>query len=58
LVREWCGTDAAERSDELVELHAEVVRLRSQLVDLVRWLKDNGHPVKAALVLKPITERV
>ena len=54
LVREWCGREAAEEFHEVIALRQEVDRLQSIVEDLARWLKDAGHPLKAALVRKEL----
>ena len=54
LVREWCGADAQAEFNERMALRAEVSRLRDLVKDLAHWLREQGHPVKAALVLKDL----
>ena len=54
LVREWCGQDATEEFREVIALRQEVDRLQGVVKDLARWLKNAGHPQKAALVLKEL----
>ncbi len=52
IVREWCGQEATEEFREVVALRQMVDRLQGIVKDLARWLKDAGHPQKAALVLR------
>lgn len=54
LIREWCGQDAVGEFRQVLELREEVDRLRGLMTDTVRWLRDAGHPVKAALLRKQI----
>lgn len=54
LIREWCGQDAVDEFRQILELREEVDRLRGLMTDTVRWLRDAGHPVKAALLMKQI----
>jgi hypothetical protein len=54
LIREWCGREAVEGFDELLALRGEVDRLRELLSETARWLREAGHPVKAALLLKEL----
>jgi hypothetical protein len=54
LIREWCGEGAVDEFRQVLELREEVDRLRDLLTDTVRWLRDAGHPVKAALLQKQI----
>jgi hypothetical protein len=51
IVREWCGQEAMEEFREVMALRQEVDRLQGIVRDLARWLRDAGHPLKAALVL-------
>jgi hypothetical protein len=57
LIREWCGEQAVREFDRVLELREEVDRLRGLIEDTARWLRDSGHPVKAALVLKQLDRR-
>lgn len=57
LIREWCGEQAVREFDRVLELRDEVDRLRGLIEDTARWLRDSGHPVKAALVLKQLDRR-
>ena len=57
LIREWCGQEAVGEFDRVLELREEVDRLRGLVEDTARWLRDSGHPVKAALVLKQLDPR-
>jgi hypothetical protein len=54
LIREWCGEGAVEEFDQVLALRGEVDRLRTLLEDTIRWLRDSGHPVKAALLAKDL----
>jgi hypothetical protein len=54
LVREWCGQEATEEFREVIALRQEVDRLQGIVKDLARWLRNSGHPQKAALVLKEL----
>jgi hypothetical protein len=54
IVGGWCGQEAAEKFREVMALRREVDRLQGMLKDLARWLRDSGHPQKAALVLKEL----
>jgi hypothetical protein len=54
LIREWCGEGAVEEFDHVLALRGEVDRLRILLEDPIRWLRDSGHPVKAALLAKDL----
>ncbi len=38
----------------MITLRGEVDRLQDVVKDLARWLKDSGHPQKAALLLKQL----
>jgi hypothetical protein len=53
-VRAWCGTEAEDAFDERQALHTEVARLQRLVQDTARWLRDAGHPVKAAAVLRQL----
>ena len=50
LVRGWCEREGVDGFEESRALREEVDRLRAILEDTVRWLRDSGHPVKAALL--------
>jgi hypothetical protein len=54
-LREWAGATATEGFDERLALRAELDRLQDLIIDTARWLKDAGHPQKAALVLRAVT---
>jgi len=54
LVRRWCGEESVARYDEVVALRGEVDRLRALIEDTVRWLRDSGYPVKAALLARDL----
>ena len=54
LLREWCGREVLEGFDEARALREEVDRLRALVEDAARWLRDSGHPVKAALLSKEL----
>ncbi len=54
LVREWCGREAVDGFEESRALREEVDRLRALVEDTVRWLRDSGHPVKAALLSREL----
>jgi hypothetical protein len=54
IVRGWCGREAVEEFLEVIALRQEVDRLQGIIKDLARWLKDSGHPLKAALLLKEL----
>jgi hypothetical protein len=54
IVRGWCGQEAADEYREVLELRQEVDRLQDIVKDLARWLKDAGHPQKAARVRKQL----
>ena len=54
LTREWCGQAAIEEFDEVLSLRREADRLRGLLEDTARRLRQAGHPVKAALLLKEL----
>jgi hypothetical protein len=55
LVRQWCEQDRLEQFDQVMALREEVDRLRDMLEDTIRWLRESGHPVKAALLSKDLT---
>lgn len=48
VVRSWCGSVVVGEWDRVAAMRAEAARLRALAEDMIRWLKDNGHPVKAA----------
>jgi hypothetical protein len=48
----WCGQEAAGEFREVIALRQEVDRLQGVVNNLANWLKDAGHPQKAALMLK------
>ena len=54
LVRGWCGREALGWFDEAGALREEIDRLRALVEDTARWLRDSGHPVKAALLSKEL----
>ena len=54
LLREWCGREVLGGFDEARALREEVDRLRALVEDTARWLRDSGHPVKAALLSKEL----
>jgi hypothetical protein len=54
LFREWCGQEASEEFDQVLALREEVDRLRNLVQQTARWLKHNGHPVKAGLLSKEL----
>lgn len=54
IVRGWCGQEAVEEFREVIALRQEAYRLQDLVKDLARWLRDSGHPLKAALVLKEL----
>jgi hypothetical protein len=54
LVREWCGREVLEGFDEARALREEVDRLWALVEDTARWLRDSGHPVKAALLSREL----
>lgn len=54
MVRRWCGDAAVHAFDEIIHVRAEVVRLQGVVEALMPWLRDNGHPVKAALVQREL----
>lgn len=54
LIRGWCGEEAVEEFDQVLELREEVDRLGGIVRDTARWLRFSGHPVKAALLLKDL----
>lgn len=56
VVREWCGQKAVAEFDEVAALQKEVRRLRDVIQSTARWLRDNGHSVKASLLLKEIND--
>lgn len=47
LLRDWCGTPAVERRDELKALREEVVRLDGLVTEAIRVLRDTGLKAKA-----------
>lgn len=57
LIREWCGQEAVQEFDQVLELREEVDRLRELVADTAQWLRYSGHPVKAALVMKQLDQR-
>ena len=57
LVREWCGREAVEEFSEILALRGGVDRLQGMVKDLATWLRDHGHPGKAALVAKELDRR-
>jgi hypothetical protein len=56
LVREWCGEVAAERFDRVIALRGEVDRLERLVEDTARWLREAGHLLKAARLLRKLSE--
>lgn len=54
LVREWCGEEQVEEVNQVDALREEVRRLRDLVRSTAAWLKAQGHPVKAAWVLKQL----
>ncbi len=46
--------EVLEGFDEARALREEVDRLRALAEDTVRWLRDSGHPAKAALLSKEL----
>lgn len=54
LVREWCGRGTVEEFEEARALREEVDRLRALAEDTARWLRDSGHPVKAAALRREL----
>lgn len=56
LVKEWCGQATVEKFDQAHALREEVDRLRNLIEDTARWLRDAGHPVKAALLRKELDQ--
>jgi hypothetical protein len=52
VIRQWCGAGAVAAYDEVSDLRAEVDRLGRLLEDTVRWLRQAGHPQKAAALRK------
>ena len=54
IVRGWCGQEAVDEFREVIALRQEVDRLQGIVKDLARWLKESGHPLKAALLLKEL----
>jgi hypothetical protein len=54
IVRNWCGQEAAEEFREVIALRQEVDCLQGIIKDLASWLKNAGHPQKAALVRKQL----
>jgi hypothetical protein len=54
IVREWCGQGAVEEFHEVIALRQEVDRLQGIVKNLAKWLKDAGHPQKAAQVRKQL----
>jgi hypothetical protein len=56
-VREWCGSDAGSRFDELVALRAEVAYLTKLVLDAAERLKETGHPQVAARLRRAVEQR-
>lgn len=56
LVREWCGEKALSEFDEIAEFRKEIDQLQGLVKDTARWLRDSGHPVKAALLRKELDQ--
>ena len=54
IVRRWCGQEATEEFREVIALRQEVDRLQGIVKDLASWLKNAGHPQKAAQVRKQL----
>lgn len=54
VLRRWCGTAATVGFDEVTALRAEIDRLQGILDRTARWLREAGHAVKAAEVLRQI----
>lgn len=55
MIREWCGQDAVEDYDEVTGLREEIRRLRGLIESTSEWLRNAGHPVKAAALLKEVS---
>jgi hypothetical protein len=54
VIRLRCAREACEEFDQMLVLRQEVDRLRNLIQDTARWLRNNGHPVKAGLVRKEL----
>lgn len=54
LVRTWCGVEAVERRDELIELRKEVSRLGRLIQDAVVVLRDAGQTEHAARIQRDL----
>lgn len=54
IVRGWCGQEAMEEVREMISLRREVDRLQGIVEDLASWLKNAGHPQKAAQIRKQL----
>lgn len=52
IIRHWCGEVATADYDEVVALRAEVDRLGTLIERTATWLKQAGHPQKAALLIR------
>lgn len=51
VIRQWCGAGVVDAYDEVSDLRGEVDRLGRLLEDTARWLRQAGHPQKAAALL-------
>lgn len=58
LVRQWCGADAVERRDELIELRKEVARLARLVEDATAALRRAGADSDAVSIERDLGVRV
>jgi hypothetical protein len=56
LVREWCGVETVAEFDQVRDLRGEVERLRGLVKSTASWLREAGHPQKAARLLKELND--
>jgi hypothetical protein len=56
LIRQWCGQESVEEFEQIQALRAEVGRLRKLVESTATWLRDAGHPQKAARLLKDLND--
>lgn len=56
-VREWCGSDAESRFDELAALRTEVAHLTKLVLDASERFKETGHPQVAARLRRAVERR-
>jgi hypothetical protein len=54
IVRRWCGQEAVEEFREVIALRREVDRLQGTFKDLAMWLRESGHNLMGAEIVKEL----